>query len=152
MGPLVKTIVASINMACLLVSLAFPNNVTLLTIIPPLMTSCTWILETARQHKKTKRWLTVLLAIASCFGVICIALGLTCEIQGLGPEYYIVFRKQVAFFGNVKFSYHIAAGLIVFLFLAISISDIYTSYSESKEENNQNFNAMLSNKLKRCKS
>lgn len=153
MNFMLKVVIAAINLVCLSIGLVFPNDATAFTILPPLVTSCEWLITTTREIRgKINFGYLFLITSASIMGAACIFLGLTSYVRetSLSSEYLMVFREKVLYLAGKSFNYAYFASTVFIIFLCVSISEIVYSYRVSKFNDDTRFDSNLD--IKRCKS
>ena len=105
-------VMLSINTACLLVTLFYPNSATPFSMLPIIVFSCYWIFKT-KKDTKPGAWMRVgrlargaLLFLAATEMLVCIVVGSTCTImQNTSGTYFLVVGESVAFFHGKTFNY-----------------------------------------------
>ncbi len=142
MEVLIKIIAAVINAVCLLITLVYPCEATMFSLLPVIVTSSTWIVDSVRKREmQLTKYTIILVTIAGIAGGICFFLGLTSNIVQNGSITYlydIVFNSSVAFLGEQSFDYFIFACGICVVFGGITIPEICAYYKKSKNRLHEN--------------
>lgn len=119
--------VATISLACIIVGLLYPNSVTPMTILPPIITS---LVSINRERGKIP---AIFLAFACFWALICFILGMTTTIISISGHFKIVFRNNVAMLSGIEIPYELF-GLVTFLFfLELFFYDIF-NLKNTKED------------------
>ena len=131
MSRLGKIGLTAINLACLIVTLMYPSDVTALSILPVIVTACVWLSDTVRREGMNigKVFYIVFAALAS---ISCIVIGLTSTVHSDNSTlsgYSIIFNKNVAFYGGKTIAYEIFAFSAVAVDLALAIVEIVATGS-----------------------
>ena len=130
MSSKLKLVLFGINIACLLVSLLYPNAATPYSLIPIVVVSSTWIF-TSDSEQTTKRFP---LAVSIAYIVICILVGTTSTICTIPDQntYIIKVNPSVAFFANAEYSYLSFFLISVFSIVFLGVCEIISSYKFDK--------------------
>lgn len=135
MSSKLKLVLFGINIACLLVTLLYPNAVTPYSLIPIVVASSTWIF-TSNSDQQTKRFPLV---VSIAYMVICILVGTTSTI-GIQPgqdTYVIKVNPTVAFFANIEYSYWSFFLVSIFSIGILGVCEIISSYEFDKAKINE---------------
>lgn len=139
MNVLIKILVGAINFACLLVGLAFPNSATPMTILPPLVTSSSWIFTSARESKRINIPQLLLLVMSCIVGIGCFFLGATSQTVYTDNNMYLMkFHSNVAIVGGCTIPYDVLVSMVLTVFLALTFAEVVMSFSYKKKSTKNN--------------
>lgn len=124
----VKIVMAGVNIACLLITLLYPNSATPVSLLPVIVTVTSWVFlsrEDGLSNKAAKRQREYLV-FSTVLAVICVVMGVTSRIQQAkcGTGYVVCFIKETALIGDFSFDYAWFAGTVFFAILFLIVSEV----------------------------
>lgn len=128
-----KLVLSGINIACLIITLLYPNSGTPFSIIPIIVTASSWIFMTNRSDELTQKK-TGLLVFATFLGAFCMTIGLTATIEpleGYSSNYIVYIRDSVAILGGISFSYWTMAVIFTSV-IVLMVADVAATKPERK--------------------
>ena len=129
MGPLIKIVIVGVNSLCLLITLAYPNDGTVFSLLPVIVTASSWMIDSARKTvlSRYNAFLVLFPVVTAC---VCCFLGSTCTLTAATDtpaNYFFKFRDDVAFLGGISFSYIPVCIVVGLVFLGLSIIEVVVS-------------------------
>ena len=149
MSPRIKIIVGAVNIACLIATLMYPDNVTPYALLMTIVSSGSWAFTSNSKDESSrgKCLLYSFVIISSILAIICIFLGVTANIYGVDAnntivstadqvvkEYYVHFNNRAFLLGGVKMSYTpVATGMLIAIVALTSGEIIYTPQKKDQD-------------------
>lgn len=143
----VKIVVTMINLACLLATLAFPNDTTPFAVLITIVSVATWAFHTYEDKKTAKAGLIWYIVGVSMIAMISVLLGVAANIKMVDKNgiilnelndsfhHYVFAIKPGAFVGSGEsFGYTTVALTAFFLVAVFSIVEIIATLQENKAE------------------
>lgn len=142
MSTQVKIVMAAINVACLIVTLLSPTDITPLVLLTTIASTVSWAFTTQGETKQGRKNLILYTCLASFVAVVCIVLGVTSSISNAcsteNPGLYtIVFDDSLAFLAGKSFHYGWFAVPIFILMVSLMCIEVISSHVKEKVSNNK---------------
>lgn len=124
--PLVKLVLAGINALCLILTLLSPSNLVPLAVVPAIVTSSVWIIDsTIRKGITPGNFILTVCAVIT--GMICFGVNFMAEIR---PNHMIVFERSLYLLGGVQIEYYYFLLVTVLAFFALTAGELVTSFKD----------------------
>lgn len=143
----VKIVVTIINLACLLATLAFPNDMTPFAVMITIVSLSTWAFYTYEDQSSPKPGLIVYIVTVSLTAMVCVILGICTNIQMVSADgtvlkelnatfdHYVFTVKQGAFVFSGKSIGYTTIAMVSFVIISIlSIFEILATAKESRSK------------------
>lgn len=151
MEAMMKTVIAVLNFVCYLVTMAYPCDVTVYTLLPSVIVSSAWIVESGTKSTVTV-WHRILLATSAILCALCIFLGSTTTVTAAtlnSNDYFFTFRQSVAVIGGKQLSYIIFAVAAIIIYLLLTVPEVALAYvGASKRVAVHSFDDIVNKKIK----
>ena len=147
MSTQVKIVIAAVNIACLIVTLLFPADVTPLVLLTTIASTASWAFTTQEKTKDGRKGLLIYTSLASIPAIVCIVLGVASSIirpdPGNNPGLYVfLFDSTLAGLANTTVNYlYFAIPMFLFIVFLMGI-EIYSSLIKEKTLNNEEAEAI----------
>ena len=141
----VKIVVTIINLACLLATLAFPNDMTPFAVMITIVSLSTWAFYTYEDQISPKPGLIVYIVTVSLTAMVCVILGICTNIQMVDADgtvlkelnatfdHYVFTVKQGAFVFSGESIEYTTIAMVSFVIISIlSIFEIVATARESR--------------------
>ena len=140
MSTQVKIVIAAINIACLIVTLLFPADVTPLVLLTTIASTASWAFTTQEKTKDGQKGLLIYTSLASILAIVCIVLGVTSSIIRPDPcnnpgLYVFSFDSTLVGLAKVTINYlYFAIPMFLLIVFLMSI-EIGSSLIKEKAQN-----------------
>ena len=138
----VKIVMAAINVACLIVTLFCPSDITPLILLTTIASAVTWAFAKAEQSRLTRKWQFISTSVASGLAITCIVLGVTATISHPNApkhagQYVFTFDETVVGLAGRYFDYLFFAITVFILILFLMGVELRASYLTEKPQKPQ---------------
>ena len=147
MSTQVKIVMAAINIACLIVTLLSPADITPFVLLTTIASTASWAFTTQEKTKEGHKGLLIYTGLASFLAVVCIVLGVTSSIAEMCPNqapglYIITFDDSLAFLAGKSFDFiWFAIPIFVFIVFLMCV-EVISSHVKEKAYNNKESKAV----------
>ena len=144
----VKIVVSMINLACLLATLAFPNDMTPFAVMITIVSVTAWAFNTYEDNEPSKKGLLLYAIGASLVSMICVILGICTNIKMANCkgviidelseafDHYVFTIKQGAFIlSDASFDYTLTAMLAFAIVAIFSVIEIWATVKNNQAKN-----------------
>lgn len=143
----VKIVMAGVNVACLLITLLYPNSATPVSLLPVIVTATSWVFlsRDANSSDKTAKRQREYLVFSTVLGVISIVMGVTSRIQQVkcGTGYIVRFIKETALIGDFSFDYAWFAVTIFIAILFMIVSEVIAAHRDQLQRRSEKGNMSM---------
>lgn len=141
MSTQVKIVMAAINLACLIVTLAFPADVTPLILLTTIASTVSWAFTTQEPDDRHRKGLLIYIGLASFLAIVCIVFGVTASVIQPDPTfnpscYAFKFDDMLVAIGGAELNY-LWFAIPIFIFIVfLMVIEIYTTFIKDRTQNN----------------